>query len=226
MDNAIITDLILAAFLLVGVLFGAKRGLFQSLVGLVIVIAALVGATAAASALTGPLTDLVYPRVEESVIARLLPDEVTAAMQEESAQETQDDGILARYRRVLEKGVKDAANHAIESTINALRESAHRLVEAFVHALVFLLAFLTLMLVLRLAARGLEHVLELPGLHALNAIGGGALGLIEGTLLVFLILSLAPKLGITWFSEQEEGTHLLAFFLNNTPHTLLQMLTR
>ncbi|MBQ1552474.1 MAG: hypothetical protein IIZ66_02910, partial [Clostridia bacterium] len=62
--------------------------------------------------MTGPLTDLVYPRVEESVIARLLPGEVTAAMQEESAQEAQDDGILARYRRVLEKGVKDAANHA------------------------------------------------------------------------------------------------------------------
>lgn len=226
MDNTLITDLILAAFLLAAVFIGAKRGLFQSLVGLVIILAALIGATAAASALTAPMTDLIYPRVEESVIARLLPDEVTAAIEEESAQQPEDDGILARYRRVLEKGVKDAADHAVEATIAALRESARHLVEVFLHALVFLLAFLALSLVLRLAAKGLEHVLELPGLHALNAIGGGALGLIEGTLLVFLILFLAPKLGVTWFSEQEEGTILLSFFLRNTPRTLIQMLTR
>ncbi len=225
MDNVFIADLILALLLLAGALFGAKRGLFQSLVGLGIVLAALVGAMLVSSVLTEPLTQLVYPKVEESVIARLLPQEEMRES-EAPAQEPSEGGVLDRYRRQLEQTLADATTGAVEAAVRALRETARGLVEGFVRAAVFFAAFLVLLVLLKLAARGLEHVLELPGLRLLNKLGGGVLGLAEGALLVFLLLSLAPKLGITWFSDRAEGTHLLAFFQNNTPRTLIQMLTR
>lgn len=62
-------------------------------------------------------------------------------------------------------------------------------------------------------------MLDLPVLNALNTIGGGALGLIEGALLLFLVCDVAPKLGIRAFADYE-GTYLLSFFMSHTPRGL------
>ena len=79
-----------------------------------------------------------------------------------------------------------------------------------------MLCFLILALMLRLVTAGVDKVLDLPVLNALNTLGGGALGLIESALLLFLVCDLAPKLGIGAFTEYE-GTYLLAFFMSHTP---------
>ena len=52
-----------------------------------------------------------------------------------------------------------------------------------------------------------------------------ALSLMEGALLIFLIVFLAPRLGVTWFADHAAGTHLLAWFLNNTPRSIIASLT-
>ena len=59
----------------------------------------------------------------------------------------------------------------------------------------------------------------------LGSLGGAALSLIEGALLIFLIVFLAPRLGVTWFADHAAGTHLLAWFLNNTPRSIIASLT-
>ncbi len=64
MDAAMIFDLVIIAVLAVGLIVGAWRGLLASLAGLVIFVAALVGAAVIASALTAPVTEFVRPVME------------------------------------------------------------------------------------------------------------------------------------------------------------------
>ncbi|MFR5845989.1 MAG: CvpA family protein [Oscillospiraceae bacterium] len=65
MDNALIIDLVLAAVLALFALLGARKGLIRSLMALVSVVVALIGATLLTAMFVEPVTDLVYPRVEE-----------------------------------------------------------------------------------------------------------------------------------------------------------------
>ena len=81
------------------------------------------------------------------------------------------------------------------------------------------------MLLLRLLTHGLDRLFSLPVLAQFNGLGGAALSLMEGALLIFLIVFLAPRLGVTWFADHAAGTHLLAWFLNNTPRSIIASLT-
>ena len=101
--------------------------------------------------------------------------------------------------------------------------SRRTLLGSVVRTLVFVLCFLVLTLLLRLVTGGIDKVLDLPVLNALNTIGGGALGLIEGALLLFLICDVAPKLGVKVFADYE-GTYLLSFFMSHTPRGLVAAL--
>ena len=62
MDNALIIDLVLAAVLAVFALLGARKGLIRSLMALVSVVVALIGATLLTAMFVEPVTDLVYPK--------------------------------------------------------------------------------------------------------------------------------------------------------------------
>lgn len=74
MDNALIIDLVLAAVLAVFALLGARKGLIRSLMALVSVVVALIGATLLTAMFVEPVTDLVYPKVEERVLEQFERD--------------------------------------------------------------------------------------------------------------------------------------------------------
>jgi hypothetical protein len=69
-------------------------------------------------------------------------------------------------------------------------------------------------------------VLRLPGLHGLNALGGGALGLAEGVLLVFLAVWVLRRLGVSFDAAPLAEAHILRIFTENTPLSLLSLLLR
>ena len=82
MDNALIIDLVLAAVLAVFALLGARKGLIRSLMALVSVVVALIGATLLTAMFVEPVTDLVYPKVEERVLEQFerdIPSDALAA---------------------------------------------------------------------------------------------------------------------------------------------------
>ena len=82
MDNALIIDLVLAAVLAVSALLGACKGLIRSLMALVSVVVALIGATLLTAMFVEPVTDLVYPKVEERVLEQFerdIPSDALAA---------------------------------------------------------------------------------------------------------------------------------------------------
>ena len=220
MDNALIIDLVLAAVLAVFALLGARKGLIRSLMALVSVVVALIGATLLTAMFVEPVTDLVYPKVEERVLEQferdipsdalaaedgdlsaggLLPDELSDLLGE--ALDT-----LKRFG-VSDDAIDGVTKSVTDSAVSAAERAAYLLVKTIVQAALFLAFFLALMLA------------------QLNGLGGAALSLIEGALLIFLIVFLAPRLGVTWFADHAAGTHLLAWFLNNTPRSIIASLT-
>ena len=234
MDNALIIDLVLAAVLAVFALLGARKGLIRSLMALVSVVVALIGATLLTAMFVEPVTDLVYPRVEEKVLAQferdipsdalaaedgdlsaggLLPDELSDLLGE--ALDT-----LKRFG-VSDDAIDGVTKSVTDSAVSAAERAAYLLVKTIVQAAMFL----ALMLLLRLLTHGLDRLFSLPVLAQLNGLGGAALSLMEGALLIFLIVFLAPRLGVTWFADHAAGTHLLAWFLNNTPRSIIASLT-
>lgn len=251
MDNKLIIDAVFALVLLLGAVFGAKRGLFRSLMALAAIIAALIGASLLTDLLTEPVTDMLMPRVEKSVEEWFdtsseaakgdtpqIEGETTA--ENDATGETpdsdaaqgaenvrQDDPPLA-VTGLLKKLLRFDLDGAVRQTLrNAARDAAfaavRTLLGSVVRTLVFVLCFLVFTVLLRLVTAGVDKVLDLPVLNALNTLGGGALGFIESALLLFLVCDLAPKLGVEAFTEYE-GTYLLAFFMSHTPRGLVAAL--
>ena len=131
--------------------------------------------------------------------------------------------IDAVFALVLILSVVFGAKRGLFRSFMALAAIVLALLGSVVRTLVFVLCFLVLTLLLRLVTGGIDKVLDLPVLNALNTIGGGALGLIEGALLLFLVCDVAPKLGVKAFADYE-GTYLLLFFMSHTPRGLVAAL--
>lgn len=229
MNNGLIIDGVLVLLLLLSFFVGAKRGLFKSLMGFVVLIAAIVGATVAAGRLTVPVTELVLPAFEEKISDWLgVPEELTMgniASGILSSDSTKNPSFSEWFEKLeLFRGGDRFAEHLQEKTANAAHLAARSLVESVVHAVLFLLCFLLLLILLRLLTKLLDHLFELPVLHALNTLGGGVFALLEAAILLYLVLWLAPEFGITFFRDNASDTYLLKFFTTHTPFTLIAII--
>ena len=71
MTAPVIIDFIAAGVLVLSALLGAKRGLFRTLSGLVMILLALVGANLIAGALSAPAARVLAPAVERRIEARV-----------------------------------------------------------------------------------------------------------------------------------------------------------
>ena len=237
-------DAIFALVLVLGVVLGAKRGLFRSFMALAAILVALIGASLLTDALTGPVTEALMPRAEKSVqewfdaAGRSSQGEAPAlegaVEQDEPSSESTDMvspaqgdaddasplAVTGLLKNLLHFDLDGAVRRSLRSAAQEAALTAVRtLLGSVVRTLVFVLCFLVLTLLLRLVTAGIDKVLDLPVLNALNTIGGSALGLIESALLLFLVCDLAPKLGFKTFTEYE-GTYLLSFFMSHTPRSL------
>ena len=243
-------DVVFALVLILGVVFGAKRGLFRSFMALAAIVLALIGASLLTDVLTEPVTDMLMPRVEKSVEEWFSTEDEAAKgdapqiegetpTESDTAGETpdgtaqgkeniqQDDSPLA-VTGLLKKLLRFDLDGAVRQSLrNAARDAAlaavRTLLGSVVRTLVFVLCFLVLTVLLRLVTGGIDKVLDLPVLNALNTLGGGALGLIESALLLFLVCDVAPKLGVRAFADYE-GTYLLSLFMSHTPRSLIAAL--
>lgn len=235
MDNVLIPDLVLAALLLLFVWHGAHRGLVRGIMGLVSVLVALIGAAVLSSHFAQPVTDLVFPRVQEYAVSYLAGAEEGTVASIDSSAETQLPEELTgvfgdlydtlRRFGVSEEAIDSVTESMTQSAVSAAERAAYALVESIVRAALYLAFFLALLLLCRLLTAALNELCGLPILWQLNLLGGAALSLIKGVLLIYLVLYLAPRFGVTWFTDHAEGTRLLAWFLNNTPASILASLS-
>ena len=236
MTTAVIMDAIVVIILVVAVCYGAKRGLLESLAGLIIVVMALVGAGIAAGTFTEPVAGFVTPLVEERVAERVeaaLEEQTGAFAGEWSVEELPDleelpvaellalMGLDETVRASLAERAQTMIRDTGATLVSAVVES---LVRSFVYGVLFLLAFLAILLLLKVLVGAMGLVLRLPGLRLLNALGGAVIGLIEGVLLLFLAVWVCRKLGVSFETEALAEAHILRIFTTNTPLSLLSFL--
>ena len=228
----VIIDAIVVVILVAFTVYGAKRGLLRTLAGLLIVVVALVGASMLASTFSAPGSKLVTPIVQEYVTQKVedavttqasaVPEGDTDFLEEIPVEE------LLTWLGLDEDVRENLAEKARENVRDTGASIALAVVESmvywFVHSLLFVLAFIALVLLLKILVGAMGIMVKLPGLHGLNALGGGILGLVEGALLLFLAVWVARRLGVSFETETMAETYILRIFTVNTPLSLLSFL--
>ena len=126
----------------------------------------------------------------------------------------------------------DTLSKLVDSAVQKAQQAGETLLSAVVstalrsaaYAVVYVVSFLLLLVVLRLALSPLHLFTKLPVVHGVNALLGGALGLVKGALLVFLAVWVLQKLQLLVTPELVDKTVLLKFFARNSPIDLIAKL--
>ena len=229
MTTAVIIDAIVVVVLLAFAIWGARQGLVRALAGLVMVIVALVGAGMIAATFSDPAARLAAPVIQKHITSRV---EEAMAVQTDSTPEEVGEEPRVEDLLVLLGLDEDVRGSLAEQAEERVRDTGASIVSAVVESMVgsvaygvlFILSFLALLLMLHVLVGAMDLVMKLPLLHGLNTLGGGVLGLIEGTLVLFLAVWAARRLGISFETEALAEAHILRIFTTNTPLSLLSFL--
>ena len=229
MTTAVIIDAIVVVVLLAFAIWGARQRLVRALAGLVMVIVALVGAGMIAATFSGPAARLAAPVIQKHITSRV--EEAMAVQTDSTPEEVGEEprvedllvllGLDEDVRGSLAEQAEEQIRDAGASIVSAVVES---MVGSVAYGVLFILSFLALLLMLHVLVGAMDLVMKLPLLHGLNTLGGGALGLIEGTLVLFLAVWAARRLGISFETEALAEAHILRIFTTNTPLSLLSFL--
>lgn len=222
MTTPAIIDAVAVSVLALFAVLGAWRGLLRTLAGVLVVILSLAGAGIIASALSVPAAKLIAPVIEKRIEARLdeavreqgrgeEPLALTELLDLLGVDQTRREALTGRAQEtVRETGASLAA-----AVVESLARSA-------LYGVLYMISFLLLSVGLHLLARMLDAVLRLPGLRALNAWGGGLLGLAEGALLLFLAVWALRLAGVSF--DGEDGGRIFRVFTVYTPLDALKFL--
>lgn len=227
MTATVIIDAIVVIILVGFAVWGAKRGLFQSLAALLTVVIALVGAGIVAATFATPVTNLVSPLLEERITAHVQETIDAQKVPEVTEQELPVEELLNLLG--IDHDVRSSIAERTEETVRTtgvtlVMAVAENLMRTFFYAILFLLSFVVLLILLKTLISAMNLILKLPGLHALNCLGGAVIGVAEGVLFLFLAIWIARRFGVSFETELLKDAHILRIFTNNTPLSLLSFL--
>ena len=230
MTTYLILDLAVLLVLLLFAALGARRGLILSLCGLAALLVAVLGASFTARTLSPMVADALEPRFASAIEAQLNESLQEQAQEGAAALTPEDvplDGVLNALRdmgfyetlidrvdRAVEAGMTHAAASAAAPVAAAVAQSA-------AYALIFLAAFLIILILWKLLSHALDLVARLPGLHFLNKTGGALFGLVQACVLLWIVLWALQFWGGVLPADAAQRTHLLAFFMEHDPISLL-----
>lgn len=223
---------VLAGFAIVG----AWKGLLRTLAGLLVLALSLAGAGVIASALSVPAARLAAPVIEKRLESRLdeaieerFSKEEREALEANSCAPLEEQMSAADLLDLL--GVDEAQWDALSFRAgDAVRDTGVRMMTAVIesvaqsmlYGVLYMISFALLTFALHLLVRMLDVVLKLPGLHGLNAVGGGLIGLAEGVLLLFLAVWALRLVGVSF--DGQEDCRIFRFFITYTPLDALKFL--
>ena len=228
MTVAVIIDIAIVLVLAGFTVCGAKRGLFQSLAGLMIVVVALFGAAIVAGTFAKAVAKAAAPVVEKyfaeqlnTILEETLEESgLLEGIETEGGLGLPEEGFLADMLEHAGTMLEGATDSAAKAAVIA----AESLIESFAYGILFILAFIILLLLLRVLCAAMGLLTKLPGVHGLNALGGAAFGLAEGVLLVFLAVFMLRNLGVSLDTAPLREAHILRIFRENTPISILMSL--
>jgi len=227
MTTPVIIDAVIVVVLVGFCVWGAHRGLLRSLAGLVILVVALVGASMLATSFSPGITSLVMPIVREAVLDHVeetadirldvpdveVPVELQELLERLGLDEDVREGLRERAETAVTETGADVATALVESLVGGL-----------VHAVLFALSFVALIILLHVLLSAMDLVLKLPGLHLLNSLGGALVGMIEGALLLFLVVWILRRFGVSFETAEVAKTYVLHIFTTHTPLSVLSLL--
>ena len=219
---AIFVDIFMAACLLLALVLGVRQGFLQSLARVAIVIVALLGAAGLAEHLADPAAKWLEPMLTEKIQQQM--DGQAAAADDPSLAAA---GLLETFGfsgEALDKLVESATEKAQEVGQTLLSAVVSTVLRSVAYAVVYLVSFLLLLLLLRLLLAPLHLFTKLPVVHGINAVMGGALGLVKGALLLFFAVWLLRHLQIWITPELISQTYILRFFAEHSPMELITSL--
>ena len=236
MTAFLILDLIIVAVFVIFAAIGAHRGLMLSLCGLLAVLVAFVGASFAARTLSPMVANALEPRfaaaIEEQLNEQIHNSQVQTDLTDPAAGEVTPDTLplqdvlnalrdmgfyetlIDRVDQAVEAGMTHAAASAAASVAAAVAQSV-------AYAVLFLAAFLIILILWKLLSHALDLVARLPGLHFLNKTGGALFGLVQACVLLWIALWALQFWGGVLPADAAQRTHLLAFFMEHDPISLL-----
>ena len=135
-----IADMVIAAVLVLAVVIGAWKGLVMSLAGVVIVVAAFIGASFVANALAEPVADWLGPVIEEKILDKLTAEDTADAESMLAAFHFRGENLQQMVDEVLDK-VKETGMDLLSAVTDSVAKSV-------AYAAVYLAAFLILLLIL------------------------------------------------------------------------------
>lgn len=209
---SVMIDIVIAAVLVLCIFLGKKRGLFRSLMSLVVVIVALVTAAKAADFGTEFVIETFLrpaaAKAMEQRIDEMMSESIAATSPLEEMEKVVDaipNGFIREKAGQLlgELGLSAESMPSYSGRETLLKVGGELLdgvldtaVYSMLHALLYVLAFFLVMLILRLLIGAVDLTLHLPLLRQANQFFGLLFGAVEGVVLVcmgvFLLSQLSP----------------------------------
>lgn len=226
-------DIGVLAILLLFLWRGCRRGLILTLCGFLAVFVALIGASFLSNALAEPVAKAIEPAVANHIHDTVTSyyqraPEVGASSQDETdwlAQLPLEEllkplehsklfqGFTQAFQKAVDDGVTEIAAHAAQAL-------AHYVAVQIARIVLFALAFAAVLIAWTMLSHALDLVARLPVLSSLNRWGGGALGLVQGALLLFIACWLLGDALLP--PGAADQTKLLHFFCTTSPISLLK----
>lgn len=177
-------DLAVILIIVISVIFSARRGLVRSLLGVFSIIISLVIASTAYPIVADCMKD---SKLETTIIENVeksLKDDRAEENKEEAENEENSFIFLPKVmQESIEKGTEAIENAAIETTAKTISTLIINLVS-------MIAVFLIVRILMFVITHFLNFVTKLPVLKSVNKLLGGAVGVLVGLFIVYLILAI------------------------------------
>lgn len=223
----VVIDLAILAILAFCVWRGYRRGLVLGLFGVIAIFIGLFGANILAETFSDEFTDLVSPFiggiVDSEISDGLSSDDIEITSVNEASDSEIEELIIrvfnaVGFSEIESASITDDLMSEIDKVKSNLSEQiTSRLSSVLAYVFVFIIAFMLIMILLTVIANLINLAFRLPGLDLLNNIGGAALGLVRGLLIVLVVTWVFNYLGFLIPQEAIEKSILLEFFMKVNP---------
>jgi len=221
-------DIAIVAVLVLFFLRGRKKGFILSLCGLAAIFVAIIGAKICTDMFAPVVTNAISPRlstvIEEQISTNLgdkldqlllpngqLPENAITDILKQF-------GIYDQFASTIKNAITVESAKTVADIAAAL---AHEVAEIVSAVLVFVVSFLLLSVAWFILSHVLNLAAKLPIIHGLNDLLGGAFGLLQGALLLFLAAWAMRVMGGVIPEDVVAQTYVLKFFCNTNPMDLI-----
>ena len=240
----LIFDAAIVLLLALAVWRGYRKGFILTFCGFLAIFVALIGATVVSNVLAQPVSQAISPMIESSIQqavaeklqspdplgqenASQLPD--SSGSQDPSQESPASDLPLQEILDLLEqspvyRGFAGELQSAVDAGLVSATANATIVISEYIagqvaRMVLFVVSFVLILILWFFVSHALDLAFKLPVLSSLNRLGGGALGLLKGALLIYVACWLLK--GSFLPQEAIQNTYLLHFFCTASPLTLL-----